>query len=78
MRVIEGISASAAGRRRGVDGIDFVMRGLDPCIHLLRKSLCGMDRRVKPGDDEKVRPDGCSNKNAPDFSGAFAFQSRCP
>jgi hypothetical protein len=31
---------------------EFVMRGLDPRIHHLRKSLSkGMDCRVKPGND---------------------------
>jgi hypothetical protein len=33
-----------------------VMRGLDPRIHFLRKSLSkGMDCRVKPGNDDMNR-----------------------
>jgi hypothetical protein len=37
--------------KNGVASLAFVMRGLDPRIHPLKK----MDRRVKPGDDASIR-----------------------
>jgi hypothetical protein len=35
--------------------VRLVMRGLDPRIHLERIFSKKMDRRVKPGDDERGR-----------------------
>jgi hypothetical protein len=41
--------------RGSIDDYSAVTRGLDPRVHLLRKSFCeGMDGRVKPGHDEYV------------------------
>jgi hypothetical protein len=35
--------------------LSFVMRGLDPRIHRFAMESFQMDRRVKPGDDDKTQ-----------------------
>jgi hypothetical protein len=48
------VTHAANAVMRGLDprsSLSVVMPGLDPGIHLLRKILCLMDCRVKPGND---------------------------
>jgi len=40
-------------KQYAVTGMKLLMRGLDPLIHRKHESIQWMDRRVKPGDDDR-------------------------